>query len=49
MSHQSSSPLEHLAAFAMTFLAGMAASAALGAYTRYIRRHAVRTASTKPR
>lgn len=48
MNQPSSSPLEHLAAFAMTFLAGMAASAALGAYTRYIRRQATRAARHRP-
>lgn len=48
MNHQSSSPLAHLAAFAMTFVAGMAASAALGAYTRYVRRQAARAAPNRP-
>ena len=49
MNHPSSSPLEHLAAFAMTFLAGMATSAALGVYTRYVRRQAARGAAHRPR
>ena len=36
----SNSPLEHLAAFAITFALGMVTTAALSAYTLYVKRSA---------
>ena len=35
--NNNSSPLEHLAAFAITFALGMVATAALGAYARFVK------------
>ncbi|MCE4555476.1 hypothetical protein [Pelomonas cellulosilytica] len=38
--NNSSSPLEHLAAFAITFACGMVTAVAMGAYGRFISRKA---------
>ncbi|WP_306544947.1 hypothetical protein [Malikia spinosa] len=40
------SPLEYLASFAITFAAGMAASAALSAYAKWAREKAVASCSS---
>jgi len=37
------SPLEHLAAFAITFALGMATTAALGVYARFVKRNSTPT------
>lgn len=41
------SPLEYLASFAITFAAGMAASAALSAYAKWAREKAVVSGNNK--